>query len=191
MRLTDVIIFVSGVGVGAAGMYFGLNKVLKDKYVEELANTREELKAIYAPKKEEKKEEEPKHIGEFTTEKPSLVEYNKISSKYSDEEKEKMKKDYDGPMLIRYEDINDDYKELVYYSDGFLIDENDCEIDIDNIGGEEMFENFGTGEDPDIIYVRNDILGVDYEIVRDDRTYAEVSGKDPDDLYSDYEDDDY
>lgn len=63
---------------------------------------------------------------------------------------------------------------LTYYSDNILADDNDTIIEnLDDIISESALEQFGEYED-DSVFVRNDRLKTDYEILMDYRTYEEV-----------------
>lgn len=122
------------------------------------------------------------------------VDYSKIvkEEKYTTEEKEMGL--IDGEIII--EPDNFDESEVVgfgmppfdnvvfatYYADGYLVDSEDHIISIERIGGEESLKHFGEGDDPELLHVRNTLYELDFEIDRDERTYAEVSGKDPADL---------
>ena len=56
-----------------------------------------------------------------------------------------------------------------------ITDENDEPIDdIDDIVGSDFAEHFGEYED-DSVFIRNDRLQCDYEILRDDRNYADIA----------------
>ncbi len=64
---------------------------------------------------------------------------------------------------------------LTYYADEVLADENDEEVDdVDEIVGEESLNHFGEYED-DSVFVRNDRLKCDYEILLDHRNYLDVA----------------
>lgn len=64
---------------------------------------------------------------------------------------------------------------LTYYADEVLADENDEEVDdVDEIVGEESLNHFGEYED-DSVFVRNDRLKCDYEILLDQRNYSDVA----------------
>lgn len=65
---------------------------------------------------------------------------------------------------------------LVYYTDGVLTDEWDNIIeDVDGLVGLDAVEHFGIYEDdPDVVYIRNDVFKEDYEIERDLRKSTEV-----------------
>lgn len=76
---------------------------------------------------------------------------------------------------------NEDYDThtLTYYSDGVLTDEQDNPVDdIDEVVGLESLEIFGMC-DTDSVYVRNDRLKTDYEILLDMRPYSDVKGPSP------------
>ena len=61
---------------------------------------------------------------------------------------------------------------LTYFADGVLADENGVVIDdVEEIIGDAL-DHFGEYED-DSVYVRNDAKRCDYEILRDERKYAE------------------
>ena len=63
---------------------------------------------------------------------------------------------------------------LTYYADGILTDENDEEVDdIDEIVGTGSLKHFGEYEE-DSVFVRNDRLKCDYEILLDQRPYADA-----------------
>lgn len=64
---------------------------------------------------------------------------------------------------------------LIYYADGILADEDGDVIDDANeIVGLDSLSHFGEYED-DTVFVRNDILKCDYEILRDERNYSDIA----------------
>ena len=70
-----------------------------------------------------------------------------------------------------------DQRTFTYYEkDDVLVDERDTPIDdIDGIVGLEHLDQFGYGSnDPNIVYVRNDFLSMDFEIIRDFDSYEET-----------------
>lgn len=79
-----------------------------------------------------------------------------------------------------FDELEDyDTHSLTYYSDGVLTDEQDNPIDdIDEVVGLESLETFGMYE-TDAVYVRNERLKTDYEILLDMRPYSEVKGPGP------------
>lgn len=83
------------------------------------------------------------------------------------------------PYVIHYDEQHErDYSEstFTYYAgDDVLCDERDKIVDArDEIIGDENLDKFGHGSnDPLIVYVRNDELSAEFEIVKSDKTYAE------------------
>ena len=81
---------------------------------------------------------------------------------------------YDFGELDSYHQI-----ELTYYADDVLEDEEgDIVTDRDNLIGADSLFTFGEYED-DSVFVRNEYLCTDFQILRDNRTYEEVRGIGP------------
>lgn len=90
------------------------------------------------------------------------------------------------PCVISEDDFFDpnqypeyDQDHLIYYAkDDVLTDEHDVVIydaEIENIIGSEALTSFGSMTlDKDTVFVRNDKLGMKYEVTRDDGSYQEV-----------------
>lgn len=108
--------------------------------------------------------------------------YSAHSEKNTVEEDESMAYE---PYAISPEDSGEsDYTQinLTYYSDGTLADDEDEILeDIANTVGVDFASHFGEYED-DTVFIRNDRLKCEYEIQRDNRTYEEVTGIDPNDM---------
>ena len=92
----------------------------------------------------------------------------------------------DAPYVISQEEfINGnkfyDKTTLNYYDDGILEDEITEEIidDIDAAIGRDSLTKFGEYED-DVVFVRNDRISTDYEVVRQYRDFAKIPPEDPD-----------
>ena len=82
------------------------------------------------------------------------------------------------PYVICPEEFGEveDYDRVsfAYYADGVLADENDEIVEnVDEIIGEESLTHFGEYED-DPVFVRNDKLKCDYEILLDQRNYSDI-----------------
>lgn len=72
------------------------------------------------------------------------------------------------------EDEDYDKVSFTYYADGVLADEYDEIVEnVDEIVGEESLTHFGEYED-DSVFVRNDKLKCDYEILLDQRNYSDI-----------------
>lgn len=82
------------------------------------------------------------------------------------------------PYVICPEEFGEveDYDRVsfAYYADGVLADEYDEIVEnVDEIIGEESLTHFGEYED-DSVFVRNDKLKCDYEILLDQRNYSDI-----------------
>lgn len=102
-----------------------------------------------------------------------IVESNNKDAKGGAESMEK-----DKPYVISPEEFGEfeDYEtiSLTYYADEVLADELDELVeDIDDVVGLDSLKTFGRHED-DSVFVRNDRLKADYEILADLRNYSDV-----------------
>lgn len=87
------------------------------------------------------------------------------------------------PYVISPDEFGDfkDYDtiSLTYYADQILVDDGGDKIeDVDDVVGMESLTHFGEYED-DSVFVRNDRLKCDYEILMDERTYSEAQKERP------------
>lgn len=88
----------------------------------------------------------------------------------------------DRPYVIPPDEFGDypDYEtiSLTYYNDKVLTDENNEIVDnIDELIGEDSLTHFGEYED-DSVFVRNDSLKSDYEILLDSANYSDIMSGD-------------
>ena len=76
---------------------------------------------------------------------------------------------------VGYEEVS-----LTYYADGILAYDDDSIVrNVDKVVGVGSLNTFGEYED-DSVFVRDDEHKIDYEILRDTRSYATVVGSEPD-----------
>ena len=81
---------------------------------------------------------------------------------------------YDFGELDGYHQI-----ELTYYADGFLEDDDyNIVEDAEELLGPDALNSFGEYEE-DAVFVRNDFLRTDFQILRDYRTYEEARSAGP------------
>lgn len=84
-----------------------------------------------------------------------------------------------GPYVIPPEEFGEtdyDIISLTYYADNILVDDSDEKIlnsKVDELIGVDSLSHFGEYDD-DAVYVRNDTLKCDYEILRSEREYFDV-----------------
>ena len=179
--MTKLIIFAAGAVIGSAVTW----KLVKDKY-ERIAN--EEIKSVkerYSKKTAKDSDTDELDDVSLADTIKEVEEYlNKIDeSGYSTEIKEKggaksMKNDR--PYIIAPEEFDDqpdyDAVSLTYYEDGVVTDMWDEKIDddeVEDLVGRDALTHFGEYEE-DSVFIRNDNLKTDYEILRDYRRYSDV-----------------
>lgn len=164
-------------------------KYFENKY-EAYANEEiESVKKMYLTKNTEKiKEDEKKKqksevkTGREALNKKSVLDYAAIVQKegYIDYSKEELKEAVDSAVYVITPDefaTEDEYEtvSLTFYNDKILANDINGEIieDVDSIVGIDSLEHFGEYEE-DCVYVRNDRLRTDYEILLDERNYSEA-----------------
>lgn len=184
--LNNVLIFAAGVAVGALVSY----KVFKTKYEIIVQEESESFRETYNRMKAEHEAEMEEYEAIERAKKPDLSEYrNKLKEQgyvgYSEEETEEVTK-VERPYVISPSEYGelDGYEtvSLTYFKDGVLTtDYDDEEVDyVDDVVGLDSLEHFGEYDsDPDTVFVRNDRLKVDYEIMRDNRNYSDVVNTPP------------
>lgn len=176
--IKNLFIFVSGAAIGSIVTW----QFVKTKY-EQLAQ--EEIDSV---KETFSKREEARTKADEAKEKPNLMEYaSKLQengySKYSNVGKEEDKNAMDKPYVISPDEFGEfeDYDtiSLRYYADHVLTDEEDELVeDVDDVVGLDSLNRFGEYEE-DSVFVRNDRLKADYEILLDLGNYADITQRKP------------
>lgn len=170
--LNNLFLFSAGAAIGSVVTW----KLLKTKYEQIAQEEIDSVKERFASKHKEIVENVENAPDENVTYNKIVEDcaYNKISNEIKKEEVE----DVERPYVISPDEFGemDDYEvnTLYYYADGVLTDDMSNVIDdVDDIVGEDAFDHFGEYED-DSVFVRNDRLRSDYEILRDERRYSDV-----------------
>lgn len=168
--LSKFLIFAAGAAVGSAVSW----RILKPYYEQIAREEIESVKETFARRKAEFISNDKEDIQPTEEE---TKEYNDLADEYrmSDSRKEDH---MTRPYVIPPEEFGDypDYERvsLTYYADGVLTDENDDPIDdVEDVVGEDSLTTFGKFED-DSVFVRDDELKRDYEILADTRRYADI-----------------
>lgn len=184
--VTKIAIFLSGVAAGAAISW----KYLESKYKKIAQEEIDSVKEVYSNR--EKKQKEEKKIEHFEAiaekkkareedmeEAKSIISESGYAIEHSDIYQQVKEGKYmaDRPYVIPPEEFGEnpyyDAISLNYYADGILTDDTDEPIeDIDGLIGEDALTHFGEYED-DSVFVRDDDAQVDYEILLDQRRYAD------------------
>lgn len=204
-KFINVLVFAAGAAIGSAVTW----KVVKAKYEKIVQEELESIKEAFADRigetqgqneddtESEADEEsdgsdrqidwdELEDLDEEDEEDDScdedLNEYERLVENYTNEKggAKKMEKE---PYVIAPYDFGelDDYSqiELTYYDDGVLEDdEYNIVTDADELIGPKALTTFGEYED-DAVFVRNERLKADFQILKDYRTYDEARSTGP------------
>ena len=173
----SIVGFISFAIGGMVG-FAAANKLMKDKYEQIVQDEIDSVKAAFRkehplPKKKPTKptEEERRSYAKFSASLGYTEEMNPAPLQE--------------PHIISPSEFGDqdgyDEISLTYYADGTLTDDSDHAMDeneIEQTIGKESLTHFGEYED-DSVFVRNDRLKADYEILLDQRSYADVLKEKP------------
>ena len=182
--LSKFVAFAFGAAVGSVVTW----KLVEAKYRqiadEEIESVREVYAKVYGDSTEESEDEDEedqkifddlvKDLG-YSSDEDKKKETEEETKKESEGEEDE---DMIRPYVIEeedYDEIGYDTESLYYYDDGVLIYSITEEVikDIDGLVGQDSIKQLlESGED--YIYVRNDELGIDFEILRDRRNFSEV-----------------
>lgn len=173
-------IFLAGGAIGSLATW----KLVKTKYEKIADEEIESMREYYKNKTcSEKSAEVEKSLDDFFAKeiKDRVQKLGEINKQVMNEEEED-EEDMGKPEVIPPEESwEQDYPtlSLTYFEgDDVLADESDkIVVNIDELVGEDFASHFGEYEQ-DSVFVRNDKLGVYYEILRDYGTYAEHMGID-------------
>lgn len=188
-RIYNLLTLVIGAGIGSVITW----KVMETRYntiiEEEIRSVKETFSKESQDTEEEKPDNTTENAEEEEHERLSAVSdiinqngYNTMSDEVREEKKKKGNDDTEskkGPHVISPEEFGElDYPiiSLDYYTDDVLMNDRGKIItNTKELVGEDFASHFGEYEDdPDIVYVRNDLQCIDYEICRDYRESSEV-----------------
>ena len=198
-EVKSAIAFVAGAAIGAtAAWFFVKNKYAAlaqeeidsvktafanrfgDHYVEPTVEADESESDNDIPaKKEENRFAAVSSLNAFEAPEVEMTDYSAVTSSlgYSGDVIDKPD-EADKPYVISQNECGEfgDYMEisLTYYEDGIVADDDD-EIIEDVLG--TLGPDFQNEFEDDVVLIRNDARKCDYEVVRDYRTYHEVTGR--------------
>ena len=186
--LSKVLIFVAGCGIGSVVTWKLVEKRYQQIAQEEIDSVKEALgyydQGQNKPEDDLEPEDEEEERFEIETEsakeeinricKEQGYDYNGISKKEGEEEMAENK-----PYVISPEEFDENgykTKTLFYYNDDVVTDDRGkvlSEESVEKLIGKESLTTFGQYES-DSVFVRNDDLKTDYEILADERNYHEM-----------------
>ena len=172
--------YIFAFSLGAAAGVAVSWRILKKKYEhianEEIASVKEYFskRAAVNEQTQPEKNEESEEKDDSEPSDEDVTSYTRLARKYGDISPERKEEKDMPPYVIPPEEFGEkDYPmvSLTYYSDGVLADGLDQPVDdVEGTVGVESLSHFGEYED-DSVFVRNDDLGIDYEILRDPEPY--------------------
>ncbi|MCM1090071.1 MAG: hypothetical protein NC413_04455 [Muribaculum sp.] len=185
-KATGLIIFVLGAATGSVVTW----QFAKKKYEQIAEEEINSVKEVFSKREQDATDVEitvePQPSVEASLkkfeEKPDISTYAEIlkNEAYIPEGTEM---EENKPYVISPDEFGEfeDYDQisLTYYADQVLVDDGGDKIeDVDDVVGMESLTRFGEYED-DSVFVRNDRLKCDYEILMDERTYSEAQKERP------------
>jgi hypothetical protein len=190
-KTKNFMMFVLGVAVGSVVTW----RYVEKKYEQIAQDEIDSVKEVFSKREAEFTEDTEVQIkADNARGKPSIIEYaahlhEQGYTNYSDMVDEKPEEVKEKPMIVdkpyvitpeEFGDL-DDYEtiSLTYYADQILADDNDVIVDdIEDVVGFDSLNSFGEYED-DSVFVRNNRLKCDYEILLDQRKYSDVIKRRP------------
>lgn len=164
--------FIFGAAIGSVITW----KLVKTKYEQIAKEEIESVKETFSNRANKAKED----VANLARKKPDLADYAERLKNEGYSEKEGEDTMSNKPYIIRPEELGEldgyDVKSFTYYADDVLADEFDNPIDdeeIDILVGADFAHHFGEYED-DSVFVRNDDMKTDYEILKDLDTFYDV-----------------
>lgn len=178
-KVTPLVTFVLGAAVGSAVSWY----FLKEKYEQLAQEEIDSVKEVFSGRGREERVENAVNKIEISRIEETPEAINTVAdilkeNNYTNREVQELIDEAEKPYVISPDEFGElyDYENisLTYYADKVLADDNDELVeDVDDVVGFESLSHFGEYE-PDSVFVRNDRLKADYEILMDHRNYRDV-----------------
>ena len=169
--LSSMFIFATGAAIGSVVTW----KILDAKYKRLVT---EEIESVVDAFSRDVTRDENSYEAPTASEVVVNNEYEALLASINKND-DKEVDDVTEPYVIspdEYDEIEDyDTETLFYYKDGVLTDDQDNPIEnVDDMVGRDSLERFGEFEE-DCVFVRNDKLKTDFEILRDPGRFSDVT----------------
>lgn len=170
--LSKLFVFLAGAAVGSAVTW----KLVETKYKKIAQEEIDSVREVYASSQVETDTDEEEDIDEDEEDLGSYHEY--VSGLGYTDQSKKEEDDVVEPYVIspeEYDEVGYETVSLYYYEDGVLENAITREV-IKNaryLVGDDFMNHFGEYE-PDSVYIRNDDIETDFEILKDGGRYSEV-----------------
>lgn len=206
-KFINVLVFAAGAAIGSAVTWKVVKtkydrlvreeiESVKEAYADMMANLQEQADDCSTVDEAEEQNEragkinwsdyedlDEEEIEEDESEDDGLNDYARLVEQYNNNEKGGAETVAKEPYVISPYDFGelDGYSqvELTYYADGTLEDEDyNIVTDADELIGRDSLYTFGEYED-DAVFVRNERLHADFQILKDYRTYEQARSVGP------------
>lgn len=171
--LSSIGMFVAGAAIGSLVTW----KLVKTKYEQIAQEEIDSVKEAFSKREEKSSKKEIDEDNSETERLEDIIDESCYKTESIDKEEKKEMNNSDRPYVITPEEFGDsDYAiiSLTYYTDGTVTNEkNKIVANVDELIGLDSLDHFGEYED-DSVFVRNDALQIDFEILKDWRDYSEV-----------------
>lgn len=171
--LSKLFVFAAGAAVGSAATYVFVKTKYERIAQEEINSVREVYSMSSKDESEEGEEEEEE-------EETDDYDYQDMVDNlgYTENMKKEEDDDVSEPYVIspeEYDEIGYDTVSLYYYEDGVLENAITREVirNASELVGDDFMDHFGEYEE-DSVFVRNDDIKTDFEILKDGGYYSEV-----------------
>lgn len=168
--LSNILMFAAGAAVGSVVTWKLMQVKCEQRIQEEVESVREAFDKLEDIAEEADKEDEPEDAKIVD----NIIRENNYDGQNEGEE---VDDDMVGPHVITYDDFAENGYEgesLYYFTDGVVTDlMYNVMDDYEDLIGDDFAEHFGE-EEPDVVYIRNDKLKTDFEVLRDERRFSEV-----------------
>jgi len=197
-KITGFMIFIFGAAIGSVVTWQYTKKKYEQIAQEEIDSVKETFSKLKAKNKDAERAKDKPSIMEYAAKlrKQGYINYSNTDSLSENEEDSNVFEEEvdenminDKPYIISPDEFGEYYDydtiSLTYYADQVLVDEDDELVeDIEGTVGFESLNAFGMYED-DSVFVRNDRLKCDYEILLDQRKYSDVIKRKPHEVEDD------
>lgn len=174
MERKNVLVFGFGLIVGAIIGALGMREYTIKTMIEVEKEILEELDSDTCKRQNERliKKYSPSEIVELQNNK--TLDYNRFRPAAFSKREDDCEMSIKAPHVITFEQFNEekgdhDKLSLCYYTEGntLVLEDGEEEVtDIEDLVGDAL-NHFGYGsDDPDVVYVRNEKISIDYEILR-------------------------
>jgi len=183
-KISNILSFSVGVIAGGVAGYFGTKKYLEAAFEEDLHDQIEDVKHYYSLLRKEGDFSSPEAAKETLSQVVRQYQFDQPEDPANDEieEPQEEKIDTENPYIVSLEEFMEERQDLdkitltYYEGDDVLTDDRDVAIlDYEKNIGNDALSKFGhLSKDPNVVYVRNEKLEIDYEILKDHRSFSEA-----------------